>query len=247
MEVLVTHLTRMKGGLICVAGIDLATGQHVRPVLDVAPLDRSLLVTSGGVLDVGNVVELGKTWPRPVVPEIEDLVFGLPALRLVRKASAAELWAALSRLARTELQDIFGPDLGPCGKNNMAVPLGRGLASLGCWRPQVPLSIDTKTFDDDKKILVQFPRPQGFFNVPLTDLRFWDTRFEPPAPLGPRAHHADTEIKKKREFILCVGLSRAFRTRSSGDQPVHWLQINNIHFKDEVFSLAGPPPQWAEL
>ena len=34
MEILVTHLTRMKEQCICVAGIDLATGKHVRPVLE---------------------------------------------------------------------------------------------------------------------------------------------------------------------------------------------------------------------
>jgi hypothetical protein len=33
MQIVINHLTRMQRGFMCVAGVDLATGRHVRPVL----------------------------------------------------------------------------------------------------------------------------------------------------------------------------------------------------------------------
>ena len=33
MKIVVNHLTRMQLGRICVAGVDMATGKHVRPLL----------------------------------------------------------------------------------------------------------------------------------------------------------------------------------------------------------------------
>lgn len=246
MEILVTHLTRMKDRCICVAGIDLASGKHVRPVLDVAKLGSSLLATNGGPLDIGNVVELGRTWPKPTAPELEDHVFGLPSLKLVGKATAGELWAAMTRTAESDLQKIFGPDLKPKGAGSLVVEKGHGIASLGCWRPNRVPTVDTDTRFGNPRIRVRFSGAPGGLDLGLTDLRFWNTSTTPEGVFALRALHADTELKRGREFVLCVGLTRPFAP--DGNPPeVHWLQVNNIHFKDELFPLAGPIPKWAEL
>lgn len=246
MEILVTHLTRMHGGHICVAGIDLATGKHVRPVLDNASLDRSLLATNGGALDIGHVVEIGRTWPQPTAPEVEDHVFGLPALKLVRKASAAELWNAMSRLAVDDLNKAFGTELQRQGLGSMVMPLGCGTASLACWRPLKAPSLDTEMSKGKPQIRFRFATVDGSLDLSLTDVRFWNITPAFERPFTERVLHADSELKKKRDFLLCVGLTRPFAPKGAL-APVHWLQVNNIHFKDEVFPLAGPVPKWAEL
>jgi hypothetical protein len=60
VQIVVNHLTRMRGERICVAGIDMQTGEHVRPTTSAAaPLTRRLLRSNGGPFEVGAVVDLG--------------------------------------------------------------------------------------------------------------------------------------------------------------------------------------------
>ncbi len=72
MQILVNHLTRMQPGYICVAGIDLETGTHVRPVLWYGRLSTSLLLKNGGPFELGCVVDLGPTVCVGRAPEHED-------------------------------------------------------------------------------------------------------------------------------------------------------------------------------
>ena len=74
MKIVITHLTRMQKGFICVAGVDLATGQHVRPVLR-SQMRKELLARYGGPFDIGNIVELGWTKWIGTRPAMEDYLF----------------------------------------------------------------------------------------------------------------------------------------------------------------------------
>ena len=73
MRIIVTDLTRMREGHICVAGIDLTTGERARPVGE--RLGAALLRTNGGPFDVGAIVELGPCRPAGSAPEVEDVLF----------------------------------------------------------------------------------------------------------------------------------------------------------------------------
>jgi len=70
MRLLVNHLTRMAAGYFCVAGLDVANGKHVRPVL-LGRLPQSLLRVHGGAFDMADVVDLGQVQPRPQRPELQ--------------------------------------------------------------------------------------------------------------------------------------------------------------------------------
>ena len=50
MRIVINHLTRMRRGYICTAGIDLANGQHVRPIPRSGDLRYRDLATHGGEL-----------------------------------------------------------------------------------------------------------------------------------------------------------------------------------------------------
>jgi hypothetical protein len=52
MQIVVNHLTRMQLGYICVAGVDVSSGQHIRPVLR-SRLNVDLLARNGGPFDLG--------------------------------------------------------------------------------------------------------------------------------------------------------------------------------------------------
>ena len=55
MQLVINHLTRMQQGCMCTAGIDLATGLHVRPVLD-RQMTIDMLSVYGGPFDIGRIV-----------------------------------------------------------------------------------------------------------------------------------------------------------------------------------------------
>jgi hypothetical protein len=58
MQIIVNHLTRMQPGFICVAGVDVSSGRHVRPVLG-RRLTTDLLASKGGPFDMAELVDLG--------------------------------------------------------------------------------------------------------------------------------------------------------------------------------------------
>ena len=63
MKIVISHLTRMQKGCICVAGVDIDSGRHVRPVMrQQMPVD--MLAAHGGPFAMGAIVELGRDTPR---------------------------------------------------------------------------------------------------------------------------------------------------------------------------------------
>jgi hypothetical protein len=76
--IVVNHITRVRDGRICVAGLDFDTGEHVRPVTAESNfLDRSALAAEGGPFQLGAAVELWRTEPRPDPPQVENRLFSL--------------------------------------------------------------------------------------------------------------------------------------------------------------------------
>ena len=75
MRIVINHLTRMRRGYICTAGINLATGQHVRPMPRNGDLRYRDLAAHGGLFEIGRVIDLGWTKSIGKPPEIEDQEF----------------------------------------------------------------------------------------------------------------------------------------------------------------------------
>jgi hypothetical protein len=169
MRLIVTHLTRMQPGYICVAGVDEASGRQVRPVLR-GRLRTELLVTRGGFLDLAVLVDLGPVEPCGQPPEVEDHSFELRHARAVGLAAAEAFWAALTAGAQTHLGAIFGPDLVRAG-NGCAVPEGGGSASLGALRPAAPPVL---RLTDEGKLRVTVTDGALTVSLPVTDLRLFE-------------------------------------------------------------------------
>src|SRR5215204_3740978 len=65
----------MQPGYVCVAGVDVHTLKHVRPVLRYGRLTTDLLRRNGGPLDIAAVVDFGPTAYAGRAPEVEDHYF----------------------------------------------------------------------------------------------------------------------------------------------------------------------------
>ena len=231
MKIVINHLTRMQRGFICVAGVDLATGQHVRPVLR-SQMRRDLLARYGGPFDMGRVVDLGWTKYVGTRPESEDYLFHRSEVRAMGDMPAEEFWQRLKLLARPKLGAIFGKDLLARGPRSYAVDVGHGVASLGCYltasRPH--LFLQRRDPSSRGRIRIEFTSGGHGFELGVTDIRLYcEDHVTPDAAIVERAA---AHLQAVPLVILGVGLTRAFRG-AADEPPLHWLQVNNLHFEDD--------------
>ncbi len=230
MRILIAHLTRMHGGHICVAGVDMRTGKHIRPVLANESLPFYLLAGYGGPFEMNRIIDLG--FPRYVgeAPHVEDYVFIPSQARLWRLAASHEFWGMIEELQRPRLCDIFGVELHAAGNKRYAAALGQGTASLGFLRPARPPELYlARKRDGMPQVRIRFGDGRVKADAGVTDLRlFGDDHATPDAA---RVRAAAQWIRDSRQVILGVGLTRKYRPADNLPY-FHWLQVNNIHLQE---------------
>jgi hypothetical protein len=224
MQIIITHLTRMKPGYICVAGIDPATGKHVRPVLT-GRLGGGLLRKNGGVFEIGGVVDLGAVKLVGHQPEVEDHLFSVDNLAYVKRVKPDELWRYLLGTSEKELKGIFGAALEKNG-NGCIVDLNSGAASLGNLRQAQISQLDINRFE---KIRIGLSDGNFSPDLSVTDIRLYEDDHQTPRQ---KIVYAVANRISKAGVILAVGLSRPF-TKSGDTVARHWLQVNNIHLEED--------------
>jgi len=225
VRIVVTHLTRMRAPFICVAGVDLATGDHVRPVLEYGKLERSLLAQQGGLFEIGAVVELGPARCVGRAPEVEDWRFDPTKARKVRHLSTEEMWQWLSLVSRVRLDDIFGDELHQYGKTYV-VGLHKGSASLGCLQP---VKTPELLVDSYGKLRLHLCDASRSVSLPVTDLRLYED--DQMTLRKADVQRLAEQMAKGARVMLCVGLTRPY-PKPGDDVERHWLQVNNIHVRD---------------
>ena len=232
MRIVVNHLTRMRPGFICVAGIDLTTGRHVRPVIQ-GQLTRAYLTRFGGPFDIGEIVDLGSVTYAGSAPHSEDYVFAYTSAQSFAIASPVEFWTTLQRVSQRTLIDIFGPELQKLG-NTCATPLGQGRASLGCL---IPASIPSLFVHDSGKLVINFT--DGVFGVhaSVTDLRLY--KVDQITLKHAMVDEINLRMRTGAQVVLSVGLGRSWRKPGDSEER-HWFQVNGIHLSDEPIWQDNP-------
>jgi hypothetical protein len=232
MRTLVNHLTRMQPGYFCAAGVDLETGRHVRPVLRRGRLTVDLLSTNGGPFDVGSVLDLGPTTSAGRAPELEDHRFDPAETRWLSDDDPDEFWEVLDRIAQEDLTDIFGPELELWDESG-TVDVGEGKASLGCLRPmQQPwMYVDHR---GTVRLVLDYLMPS--VDLSVTDLRLYEK--DGRTPRRDLVQSLQKRLEAGVETILSVGLTRPWQKRGD-DEERHWLQLNNIHLRDDPLWQLG--------
>lgn len=243
MRVVINHLTRMRRGYICVAGINLANGQHVRPMPRNGDLRYRDLAAHGGAFEIGAVIDLGTAKPIGRPPEIEDTEFFKRSARTRPDLAATEFWTRMKSTAKTSFVDLFGRDLHEVGHAHAAVDVGHGERSLGMLhitksRPE--LVIEARQPRPRLRMNLQTGRIP--LSVAVTDIRLYGPDHVTPNPAAVAA--ANERLTSSAEVLLSVGLSRAYSDWLSHEPERHWLQINNLHFVENPFWRlpSGPEP-----
>ena len=229
MRIAINHLTRMQKGYICTAGINLEDGKHVRAVLPSGRLTTGYLSRNGGPFDIANVVELINPRLIPGKPHTEDYVFNPSNTRIIRSLNSVSFWNLLNSVCESKLVDIFGAEIGYVGQLSCGTGPGEGMASLGCLRCTQKPRLYTDTRYNKTRIRIQVNDGNFYLDLGVTDLRLYNDDHLTP-DLKKVASIAD-KIKQSEDVILCVGLTRPFSSSPQFD-PVCWLQVNNIHTKE---------------
>jgi hypothetical protein len=234
MRIVIDNLTRMKGQHICVAGIDLESGEHVRPIIVRSRFDRNFLKCNGGPLDVSAIMRLGNITSIGTRPEIEDYSVNLEDISFVELMEENKFWRLLETSSAYDLHDIFGDDLKQ-RRRGYAVNLGKGKASLGCLAPKTQPSLGINGWG---KIRLQLMNGIEQVDLSVTDLRLY--KEDNATPRKNKVEEVARRVDKGTKVILCVGLARAFCAKDDTEER-HWLQVNGIHLEDEPGWRIGDP------
>lgn len=212
----------MHDGHICIAGLDRATGHHIRPVTG-GRIPLSFLDRPGGTIQIGSILHFTAMLPQPSAPEVEDHFFRAADCDVSGLLGDRDLWAMLKAAECTNLGTVFGPDLHREGRT-WALDEGKGAASLGIISPRQK---DGPVIDRYGKVRMAFLGDDGdLLTTTVTDLRLFEVDVSEPnrAAISHMKRRVDQD-----EVLLSVGVGRAWAP--DGQTPKHWLQVNNIHIK----------------
>ncbi|MEX0782049.1 MAG: hypothetical protein WD557_05320 [Dehalococcoidia bacterium] len=218
MDVVVTDLTRMRGGHICIAGIDLATGDRVRPKLAGVGLPDSVAAVNGGTVRTGSLLRLADPWLVPSAPEIEDVIV------------PERMFEEHLRLSAPEFVDVIRGTTGDIERQieslerrgrSLVVAEGMGHGSLAVIKAPRPLRV----------ALNDFGRIRATYDG--LDLSVTDLRLYAGAAVDPGAVSRLAGRLRSGEVVLAVGLTRPFSPNE--EPPVHWLQVNGVHLMDDPY------------
>jgi len=126
--VLITEVTRMSGGRVCVAAIDVHSGDMVRPLQPLGANWEEDKWVNKGFMKVGNVLALrsaaqGKSdYPHAT----ED--YRVAHVRLLGDVDTADLYAACVETADANIKEIFSDEV----EDNKYVEAKTECRSLGC-------------------------------------------------------------------------------------------------------------------
>lgn len=223
MEIVVTHLTRMAPGYICVAGIDPESRNQIRPVTPGIRLPRELLVEEGGPFEIGCVVDLGPTQHVGQAPEHEDHSFDPDRTRRMRMLNPDEFWALLEGSANASLPEIFGSELYQ-QQRSCVFEENTGDASLGHLEDG---TLQDLYINDWDKLRAVISDDVFAAHVSVTDIRFYSADYS-------SLHVAAVESMQARlaagvPMILSVGVGRPYWKQGNR----HFLQLNNLHPQDD--------------
>lgn len=219
MQITITHLTRMRGDRICVAGLT-AEGEHVRPVPRAGHLTRGDAAMD---FHLGAVIELANPSPRRDALMPEDMWFDLDDTYARRDASPEEIIGLLDAVAVGSLTEVFS-DLAATKRGALHVMPGSRDQSLAVIRVVGTRSIfpDSYAFE---RLRFRYVDPGLVpFSLPVTDLRCypdsddWD--------IDALMAVLDT-VPGNRPVLACVGLSRPFQPEGFPHE-AQWVQLNTL-------------------
>lgn len=211
---------------ICVAGIDLTTRRHVRPVTPSSdPITRTLLRENGGPFGSGALVDIGAVVACPNAPETEDHTFATDQTKHIEDLSDDVYLEILEQISDGDLSNAFGPDLVEVRPRKFAVPAGHGSRSLAV----VPVA-EPKLRINFGNLYLKLDPPNTPADVRVTDARFYETDHK--TVRRDVVSDVNTRIASGVQVYAMLGLARPLNDADGGY--VHWLMANGLCLADRA-------------
>jgi hypothetical protein len=157
VQIVLNHVTRLKGARICIAGVELAELKHVRPTTPSSDLiTRELLSDEGGPVQVGVLLDIGEVIPVPSAPETEDHVFATSDVELVEMLDGNTYLELLTSISDPDIQSAFGPSLHRVSKG-YAIDAGKGKRSLAVVRVNEAPTLAVDSYGKLRQVRYLYP------------------------------------------------------------------------------------------
>lgn len=225
-QIVITDLTRMYRGMVCIAGYDKAH-RCIRPVASPPGIpERSLVVAGRPIVFPFAIVELDLLQPTPNPPHTEDYRFDLKSLSFVPYVTDREKvlqWSVFENVGAIFEQPVhsdFGFYVMDC----------RGARSLGTIQPEaiVQVRYEPEREGDAWDYRIHFYDPNDdFYRLKITDLT-WHYYCDSLRGRGlePITISADlTKMLRSRKVYLRIGLARGWKKFPDRC----YLQVNGIY------------------
>ncbi len=228
-RLLITHLTRMNEGFLCIAGQTRA-GEQIRPLRGGGDdrWSRSWLHPNGP-LRIGHVIQIQRLIKKHHSTRHEDWITAdTSRVESVRRLSADHFWEQLEAWKAMDLQEAFSGTLEKTKRNSLFVrpPTKKStLATIELRNPVLERSYPSRP-------AIRFKDPVlGSVKGRLTDIRAFTPKNEPD---GRVLDLITRRFKDGTRVLGCIGLTHPWAPASSTDPPCHWLQVNNLHFEGDL-------------
>jgi hypothetical protein len=224
-ELLITDLTFMRDGRVCIAGVD----RNLRTVRPGLPLPNhiykeQLYLENGKVIRprAGVDMFLARA-PDAEIPHLEDHIwFTYGSVEVLREASMERWHNILQRAASQTVEALFGVPI----HRNQNIPEGTGERSLGTLKPAVIGNLWYKGHDQrDYQYRLKFTdAAEQVFDLPINDLTFltYIERLRKNELTLDYIMNLLLERCQRTETWLRLGLTRPF-------QGWCWLQITGVY------------------
>lgn len=224
MQIMINHLSRLRGNKISVAGLDLANpDRHIRPMLN--DLDDILEGRGKGlVFTLGAVVNLTGTSTAKAAHHGDEHVVTYVRANKIAQLHPLEVWRTLADIARPTLSSIFG-DAVKLESQRYIIEKYRARNGLGCLRVMHTATL----YKGYRQARLRWLCDGRIVDCPVTDARLYDRNGSVREGL---VALLDRRIKEGEALIVTVGLSRGFR-RPGGRREFHWIQINNLYLESD--------------
>ena len=171
-QLVITDLTRMRGGRVCIFGVD-ENGNAMRPDIPPTGIREDYLLDKSGrcVIRPFAIIEFDFICPLPKPPHTEDWEINAHYRpRLIRNLSEGESRTFLEKILDKSVRGIFGADI----YNNQYINEGEGNRSLGTVRAKEILSARYSLKEDERyNYRIKFSdAAEEIYDLPITDLAF---------------------------------------------------------------------------
>jgi len=218
--IVLLDVTAMSGDAVCVAGIDLSTGETLR-LNDPQPT-RGMLRRFGGLVP-GDVIRVDWQRARKVtLPHVEDGDWKPHALKKLQPLAFADVVQLVSRQAFDSIEGAFGKYFYK-GKENHAWKPGEGSRSLATLRVQY---VRADSPDDRLRMALRDLRDAYWRGIPFQDLIVRSHATQCRACEGTYLQRVRTEFHGNKVLVR-VGLTRPFAPDKDHPEGC-WLQVTNV-------------------